>query len=134
MEVSLEAKTLLLLELVLPAYGQELMRRAHARGLTLRPASVYPALRKLESRGLIRSWTEDSGNGPSRRVYELTIEGVRLATRRRDELAALLGLGGPPPGSRPRRRAEMEERLRRSARASASALSIRNAMREARGR
>jgi DNA-binding PadR family transcriptional regulator len=130
MEAPLEAKTLILLELALPAYGHELMRRVHARGGRLRPASVYPALRKLEARGLVRSRIEDAGTGPARRIYELTVDGVRLAMRRRDELAALLGIATTPSLTPPRTRARMVERLRRSARASAAALALRDAMRE----
>jgi DNA-binding PadR family transcriptional regulator len=134
MDAPLEAKTLLLLELALPAFGQQLMRRASTRGGRLRPASVYPALRKLEARGLVRSWSEKARTGPPRRVYELTVEGVELATRRRDELIRLVGLATTSPAAPPRRRALMEERLRRCARASAAARSLRDAMRETSGR
>jgi DNA-binding PadR family transcriptional regulator len=134
MEVALEAKTLVLLELVLPAFGQQLMRRVSARGGRLRPASVYPALRKLEARGLVRSWTEDARTGPARRLYELTPEGVEAATRRRDELATLLGVTTTASVAPAGRRARMADCLRRSARASAAASSLRDAGREARER
>jgi len=132
-EAPLEAKTLLLLELVTPSYGQQLMQRARRRGLPLRPASVYPALRELESRGLVRSRTERAKRGRTRRVHELTVEGVRLAMARREALAALLGLAPAHPRSR-RRRSEMADRLRRCADVSALGTMLRDAMLRARSR
>jgi DNA-binding PadR family transcriptional regulator len=131
-EALLEAKTLLLFELVTPSYGQQLMRRAQGRGQRLRPASVYPALRALEARGLVRSRKEHAGRGRSRRVHELTVEGVRLAMARREALAALLGLT-PVPGPR-RRRTDMADRLRRCAEVSAVGAMLRDAMLRARRR
>jgi len=132
MEALLEAKTLLLFELATPSYGQQLMQRARGRGQRLRPASVYPALRELEARGLVRSRTERAERGRSRRVHELTVEGVRLAMARREALAGLLGLA-PVPRPR-RRRTEMADRLRRCAGVSAFGAMLRVAMQRARRR
>jgi DNA-binding PadR family transcriptional regulator len=41
------------------------------------PGAIYPALEKLEKRGLIRSVVEDSAGLRRRRVYTITANGVR---------------------------------------------------------
>lgn len=38
-------------------------------------SQIYPTLKRLEKRGLLRVWTEPSERGPERKVYETTDEG-----------------------------------------------------------
>jgi len=40
-------------------------------------AQIYPTLKKLQSDGLITSWSEKSDKGPDRIVYQRTTDGVR---------------------------------------------------------
>jgi len=47
---------------------------------------VYRALRQLESRGLVRSEWCTSGNGPARRTYHLTADGVAALDAQAAEL------------------------------------------------
>lgn len=54
-------------------------------------SQIYPTLKRLEQRGLLRSRTEPSPKGPNRRVYALTAEG-------RAELLRWLR-GGPAVGA-----------------------------------
>ncbi len=68
-------------------YGYELRGQLEAQSISLDSAVVYRALRRLESKGLVRSrWTE-SGVGPRRRSYKLNAAG----TRHLDEVAGTIG-------------------------------------------
>lgn len=71
------------------AHGYEVLQRLQALGcgaLKLREGSLYPALYRLESAGLIRAhWEKGTGarRGPRRRIYAVTPRGRReLRTRR----------------------------------------------------
>ncbi len=69
---------LILLLLQKPAHGYELMERlsesADMPGAD--PGLLYRTLRQLESEGLLRSSWDTEGQGPARRLYEVTPEGV----------------------------------------------------------
>lgn len=64
-------------------YGYELRRELGLRGMSLDPAVMYRSLRDMESNALIGSRWMRSGEGPRRRVYEITAAGraelVRIA-------------------------------------------------------
>src|SRR3954453_13003121 len=69
-----------------PAHGyaiiEELRRRTDG-ALDLPEGTVYPALHRLESGGLLRSaWSKDAPR--RRRVYELTARGRRAVRRERE--------------------------------------------------
>lgn len=79
------------------SYGYELRREFGLRGLSLDPALMYRTLRDMESNGLITSRWVGSGEGPRRRVYEITAAGQAELPRAvsnvrevRDEYDALL--------------------------------------------
>jgi DNA-binding PadR family transcriptional regulator len=70
-----------------PAHGYAVVERlaeASEGAFELGEGTVYPALRRLEKAGLLRSsWTTVSGR--DRRVYELTAKGGKaLAKQRKD--------------------------------------------------
>jgi PadR family transcriptional regulator, regulatory protein PadR len=98
-ETPLSARAALLHALRIPGYGLELMarvRRGTGGSVRLRGGSVYPALRALEARGLVRSIAvKGAGKGRPRHYYELTAAGVRAAAAQR---AGLLGFLMDPPG------------------------------------
>jgi DNA-binding PadR family transcriptional regulator len=81
-----------------PGYGRELARRiSRSSGGRLRfaEASIYPALRRLESARLVRSWDVVPGRrrgGRARTYYELTERGAGVSEADR---AALLRLVAP---------------------------------------
>jgi PadR family transcriptional regulator PadR len=81
-----------------PGYGRDLVRRisrASAGRLRFAEASIYPALRRLETARLVRSWSVVPGRrrgGRARTYYELTERGVRVSETDR---AALLRLAAP---------------------------------------
>lgn len=59
-----------------PNYGYALLELLTTHGLDLiREATVYAALRRLETAGLCASALVASDSGPARRYYELTDEG-----------------------------------------------------------
>jgi PadR family transcriptional regulator, regulatory protein PadR len=60
-----------------PAHGYELMERLSREegGALGGPGLLYRTLRHLEEEGLVRSSWDTGGNGPARRVYEITDEG-----------------------------------------------------------
>jgi DNA-binding PadR family transcriptional regulator len=74
------------------AHGLEVLRRLEESGcgaLRLKEGSLYPALYRLESAGLVAAAWEEPGaaprRGPRRRVYRLTRKGAaRLARGRRE--------------------------------------------------
>lgn len=75
------------------AHGFEVLRRLEAAGspsLKLKEGSLYPALYRLESEGLIKgAWepAESGRRGPRRRVYRLTARGRKRFELARDEFA-----------------------------------------------
>ena len=69
---------LLLLRLIADAedYGYSVVVRLHHLGLgDLNEGTVYPALSRLESRGLLGSRLVPSASGPARKYYEITPTG-----------------------------------------------------------
>ena len=88
-----------------PAHGYELLERGRALGMEVwadaGKASVYQALRRLESEGAISSRVQDGAGGPDRRVYRIARGGrdrlrrgvlERLGSPDREEAASALGL------------------------------------------
>lgn len=67
-----------------PNYGYALLEHLLAQGLQpIREATVYAALRRLETDGLCASSLVASDSGPARRYYQLTEPGrARLSTLR----------------------------------------------------
>jgi PadR family transcriptional regulator PadR len=59
------------------AHGYDLLERIQAFGFDgSDPGGLYRVLRALEKDGLVRSVWEPSQNGPDRRTYELTRQGM----------------------------------------------------------
>jgi PadR family transcriptional regulator PadR len=93
-EIALRAALLPLLRR--PSFGRELtgeVRRRSGGRLQAGPGSIYPALRKLEGEGLVRSWTASGphvGRGRPRRYYELTTRGFAEVHRLQDAVRAAM--------------------------------------------
>ncbi len=72
--------TLLLLRLLdqVDDYGYSVVTRLQQSGFEgLHEGTVYPALTRLEKRGLLTSYLVRSDSGPSRKYYKLTADGDR---------------------------------------------------------
>lgn len=83
----------LLLELlgVQEDYGYSLVLRLHERGFPeLVEGTVYPALTRLESQGLLQSRLVPSSSGPARKYYSLTAGGWAELTRSRSAWDSLV--------------------------------------------
>ncbi|HOT34509.1 MAG TPA: PadR family transcriptional regulator [Microthrixaceae bacterium] len=81
-------------------YGLALANRLEDAGLGSVPGgTMYPALLRLETAGLVRSVREPSTTGPPRKYFEVTVEGRSVLAQRRHEwrefsrsIDAVLGL------------------------------------------
>ncbi len=68
---------LLLLLLQKPAHGYELLERLNEDDMPGADSGLlYRTLRQLEGEGYLRSTWDTEGQGPARRLYEVTPEGV----------------------------------------------------------
>ncbi len=129
MESPLGSKAALLITLLSgPGYGLDLIERV-ATGIGSRPrqGSVYPALRAIERKGLVRGWdvrASPSGGRP-RRYYELTPKGIAVAKAQRAAIAAFARID-PPPAASPRDLVRMRDHLQDCASLSAFALTLRD--------
>ncbi|MBE6482725.1 MAG: PadR family transcriptional regulator [Actinomyces ruminicola] len=97
-------------------YGLSLTRRLTEAGLEKVPGgSLYPALTRLERRGLVTTFVRPSDSGPARKYYQLTDAGhAELATRReewrafRTAFSAVLE-AAPPTSTHTRAAAEVHQ-------------------------
>jgi PadR family transcriptional regulator PadR len=83
------------------AHGMQILRRLEEAGcglLRLKEGSLYPALYRLESAGLVRIVRieeTDGKRGARRRIYGLTVKGKReLAKSREDWVSFVRIIGG----------------------------------------
>ena len=71
-------------------YGYELVKTLVAvPGLGVTEGTLYPLLSRLRVQGLVRTWLEESSEGPARKYYALTKEGRRALTMMQDYLETL---------------------------------------------
>jgi transcriptional regulator len=70
-----------------PAHGYAVIEALRSRSggtFNLPEGTVYPALHRLESQGLLRSsWSEDSAR--RKRIYQLTPKGQQMLAKRQEE-------------------------------------------------
>ena len=72
------------------SYGYEVLARLEAAGLAeVAEGSVYPALTRLERAGLLHSRRQPSSDGPPRKYYAITVDGLAHLECRRAEWFAL---------------------------------------------
>ena len=92
MRAPIKVETALLLALLEgPGYGLELIARVRKRSrgrVRLPQGAVYPALRDLERRKLLRRWAvKAKATGRPRTYYELTPKGISFAQSEREMIA-----------------------------------------------
>jgi PadR family transcriptional regulator PadR len=87
-----------------PGYGLDLIERVRVRGrgrILLRQGVVYPALRELARRKILRTWSVSApGGGRPRTYFDLTPKGLELAEAHRE---AIEGLAARVTSPRPTR-------------------------------
>jgi PadR family transcriptional regulator, regulatory protein PadR len=82
------------------AHGFEILKRLEQAGsgaLHLKEGSLYPALYKMESAGLVKgAWekTDSPRRGPRRRIYHLTSKGQRRLDEARGEFQQFVTIIG----------------------------------------
>jgi PadR family transcriptional regulator PadR len=72
-----------------PTYGYEIIKtieKLSDGAFRLKDATVYPVLKDLEKRGLVKGFWGEPENGHVRRYYELTEDGREALSRAVDEL------------------------------------------------
>ena len=63
-------------------YGYAIVLRLRAMGFSdMAEGTVYPALARMERKGLLSSNLVPSSSGPARKYYQLTAEGIRELER-----------------------------------------------------
>jgi PadR family transcriptional regulator len=83
-----------------PAYGYEMTKRLHARGLSIvGEGSIYPLLGRLERDGFVDTYRAASDGGPPRKYYRASgagqralADGVSEWRAARDAVDRVLGL------------------------------------------
>jgi DNA-binding PadR family transcriptional regulator len=79
-----------------PLHGYGIMKEVEDRiGRSVNPSLLYPFLKQLEKKGLVRSTKEPVGKKP-KKVYELTAPGKELATRIYKRIASIVSLAIEP--------------------------------------
>jgi PadR family transcriptional regulator PadR len=132
MNAPVTARAAILQALRNPGYGLQIatrIRRCTDGRVRLRLGSLYPALRELQRRGLVRSWNVAGAKGRPRTYYELTAKGIAAAAAEREALEGLIGRERRAPSAETI--ALMSERLRRCVSVSAFVLKLQRGMREA---
>ena len=84
-------------------YGYSIIKELEKRTtgyLKLKGGTIYPALQRLEIKGLVESWRQRTSQRRSRRYYKITDEGRQFLVKRLAEwqdfsraVSALMGLG-----------------------------------------
>ena len=84
-------------------YGYNIIKELEKRTtgyLKLKGGTIYPALQRLEIKGLVESWRQRTSQRRSRRYYKITDEGRQFLAKRLTEwqdfsqaVSALMGVG-----------------------------------------
>ncbi len=60
-------------------YGYEIIRKLRKiEGLIINEGTIYPILSRLKRQGLVKTYTQESPDGPARKYYELTPQGEKM--------------------------------------------------------
>lgn len=62
-----------------PLYGYQIAKRMEDResGIELKQGTIYPVLRSMEKKGLLKSQIKASESGPPRKYYQITNKGLK---------------------------------------------------------
>ena len=63
-------------------YGYEIVRRLRKiEGLIISEGTIYPILSRLKRQGLVKTYMQESPEGPPRKYYKLTQQGEDMISR-----------------------------------------------------
>lgn len=71
-----------------PTYGYEIAQEAMKRSggyFNLKEGSLYPALHRMERRGLLEAFWEEKETGRRRKFYRITADGTKALAKEREE-------------------------------------------------
>ncbi len=91
-----------------PIYGQWMLDELKRHGYRLSPGTLYPLLARMEKHGWLEGQRDREASIKARRQYVLTIQGARVLTRLREQVAQLFeevvrgGIESGPPTRRSR--------------------------------
>jgi PadR family transcriptional regulator PadR len=90
-----------------PVVGQWMLEELREHGYRVSPGTLYPVLKRMESRGWLRSHADPDAGRRARREYTITAAGRQVIAEVRRFLAELTSEVRPRSGRRghPRRRA-----------------------------
>ncbi|HJV45506.1 MAG TPA: PadR family transcriptional regulator [Bacillota bacterium] len=74
-------------------YGYELVKEMELKSgnaLQVKEGTLYPALHKLEEKGLIDSYWVEQEKGPSRKYYQITTDGQEVLQKKTKEWGAFV--------------------------------------------
>ncbi len=77
-------------------YGYDIVRQLRAlEVLVISEGTIYPILSRLKKEGLLKTYLEESSEGPARKYYQLTTRGKEtLAEMEKVWAAMILGIQG----------------------------------------
>ncbi len=62
-----------------PSHGYEMVQTMkRVEGLKIREGNIYPILSRLQTEGLVASYSEPSSDGPPRKYFQLTATGEKV--------------------------------------------------------
>jgi PadR family transcriptional regulator PadR len=92
-------------------YGYSLIKELEKRTtgyLKLKGGTIYPALQRLELKGLVKSWQQRTSQRRARRYYEITDKGRQFLAKRLAEwrdfslaVSTLMGIGDSAKAASP---------------------------------
>lgn len=66
-------------------YGYDIVKKLKQfDGLVINEGTIYPILSRFKREGLVRSFLEESQEGPARKYYEMTDRGEQLVSEMND--------------------------------------------------
>jgi PadR family transcriptional regulator PadR len=85
-----------------PVVGQWMLEELREHGYRVSPGTLYPVLKRMESRGWLRSHADPAAGRRARREYRITAAGRRVMAEVQRFLAELKAEVRPPPRRRSR--------------------------------
>ncbi len=65
-------------------YGYELVNEI-SKNISISEGTIYPLLRRLKKEGYVTTYLQESQEGPPRKYYTLTKEGIKMKQQLNDE-------------------------------------------------
>ena len=77
-----------------PYYGYDLIDKLNGYGFNITQGTLYPLLIRMEKKGFVDSFYQESNWGPKRKYYQLTNEGEASVEEFMENISALWSVVG----------------------------------------